>query len=157
MEAPDVSGIEGFPGGRVLLPAHPSLDLSAAAKKHATFRVLSYHVLAQCNVFENLTYCLPGAVVWDRWVDGEEGEEKRGGPGALFHQRMPTKAPYAEIHEFALWLYADAWLILSGEAGTSWTRSRPMTPTSSACKVSLNPGMRNGNTLTTADRERDSE
>ena len=55
-----------FPQGRVFLPGHPTINPMEMKSRFKTFRVLSYNILAQANVFECLSYAPPTAVLWER-------------------------------------------------------------------------------------------
>ena len=65
-----MSNSRGFYGGRVFLPAYPGGRLEDQGKRFSgypyKFRVLSYNVLAECNIFSALNYCLPQAAVWEK-------------------------------------------------------------------------------------------
>jgi len=64
------AAIEGFIGGRVFLPAYPGTSLQEQKERFYRypykFRVLSYNVLAECNIFTALNYCVPQAAVWEK-------------------------------------------------------------------------------------------
>jgi hypothetical protein len=67
LQASDIlRGTTTFTNGRAFLPGHPTLDMEALRSKFPTFRALSYNVLAHCNIFDALTYCLPSAALWER-------------------------------------------------------------------------------------------